>query len=345
MKGRSVPAVAARFGKIGRSRRAGIPGRSSRDPETTRTQNRKRLPIGLFSAALLQFIVVFASVSDAIVWPKPVEVFQGDLVELHVSSSEIASVEGFFGRERIFFHAIGGGVFSALLGADVDAKPAPAKLRLSARLRSGAEVQAEVPVRIFAKTFRQESFKVAPGFDRMTPETLEQIRREQAAFGRAFASPTQERLWDGPFLRPVPHEASASSFGSRRIINGKPRAPHSGTDLSSPAGTEVAATNHGRVVLAGDFFFAGGSIVLDHGGGLFTMYFHLSEMRAGEGEIVRKGDILGLSGATGRVTGAHLHWGARLANARVDPLQLLQKIIGPWPPVAPVLPEAQARDN
>ena len=91
-------------------------------------------------------------------------------------------------------------------------------------------------------------------------------------------------------------------------------------------------------MLAGNFFFAGGSIVLDHGGGLFTMYFHLSELRVGEGTLVRKGDVVGLSGATGRVTGAHLHWGARLANARVDPLQLLDKIRGPWPPVAPALP-------
>jgi murein DD-endopeptidase MepM/ murein hydrolase activator NlpD len=266
------------------------------------------------------------------------------VVEVHVSSPEIAFVEGVFGREKVFFSAIGGGVFSALLGADVDATPAVSQLRLAAHLRSGAAAQAEVPVRIVAKTFRQESFKVAPGFDRTAPETLEEIRREQAAFARVFAAPAPERLWDAPFVRPVPHEASASSFGSRRIINGKPRAPHSGTDLSSPAGTEVAAANHGRVALAGHFFFAGGSVVLDHGGGLFTMYFHLSELRVGEGEIVRKGDVLGLSGATGRVTGAHLHWGARLANARVDPIQLLDKITGLWPPVAPALPEAQARE-
>ncbi len=311
--------------------------------QDSRILRRQGACLALCLAALLCAEAVFALL-DAIVWPKPLEVVQGGLVEVHVSSPEIAFVEGAFGREKIFFDAVGGGVFSALLGADVDTKPGVSKLRLSARMRSGAEAQAEIPVRVVAKTFRQESFKVAPGFDRTTPETLEEIRREQAAFARVFAAPAQERFWDSPFIRPVPHEASTSSFGSRRIINGKPRAPHSGADLSSPAGTEVGATNHGRVVLAGNFFFAGGSIVLDHGGGLFTMYFHLSELRVGEGEMVRRGDILGLSGATGRVTGAHLHWGARLANARVDPLQLLDKIIGPWPPVAPALPETQARD-
>lgn len=270
-----------------------------------------------------------------IVWPKALEMLQGELVEVHVSGAELASVQGRLGAEKIFFYPTDAATFSAILGADVDAKPRSSKLRLSARTHAGAEISTEVPVKIMAKSFRQESFNVAPGFDQMTPENLKEIRREQAAFARVFAAPSNERLWQAPFLRPVPHEASASSFGRRRIINGTPRAPHSGTDLSAPAGTDVVATNHGKVVLAGDFFFAGGSIVLDHGGSLFTMYFHLSEIRVGEGALVRKGDVLGLSGATGRVTGAHLHWGARVANARVDPLELLRKISHPRQPTGP----------
>jgi murein DD-endopeptidase MepM/ murein hydrolase activator NlpD len=278
--------------------------------------------------------------ANGIVWPEPIEIFQGEVTEVRVAGAKVSAVEGQFGKEKIAFFPTGGSSFSGILGADVDAKPSAVKMRLLARTHSGAEVRAEVPVKIKPKSFRQESFNVPPGFDRMTPENLEEIRREQAAFAHVFATPAPERFWDAPFLRPVPHEASASSFGSRRIINGKPRAPHSGTDLSSPAGTEVAATNHGRVALAGDFFFAGGSVVLDHGGGLFTMYFHLSELRAGEGTMVRRGDVLGLSGATGRVTGAHLHWGARLANARIDPLELLKKISGHWPPVAQAAPLA-----
>jgi murein DD-endopeptidase MepM/ murein hydrolase activator NlpD len=80
------------------------------------------------------------------------------------------------------------------------------------------------------------------------------------------------------------------------------------------------------VVLVGNFFFAGGSVVVDHGGGLYTMYFHLSEFKVDKGALVRRGDILALSGATGRVTGPHLHWGVRLNNARVDPLDLLRKL-------------------
>jgi murein DD-endopeptidase MepM/ murein hydrolase activator NlpD len=283
---------------------------------------------------LLLFVVFFlarlmpAQGAEAarVAWPKTAEVFQGEIVEIKVSGPDLVAVEGRLGKEKIYFYPNGPGGFSAIVGADVEAKPGAAKLSLKLSGRSRVPQQREIPFKIKAKTFRKESFSVAPGFDRMTPEALDQIRHEREAFARAFAASAPERLWDAPFVRPVPHEASASSFGWRRIINGAPRAPHTGTDLSSPAGTEVVAANHGKVVLVGDFFFAGGSVVLDHGGGLFTMYFHLSDLKVGEGALVQKGDVLALSGATGRVTGAHLHWGARLANARIDPLELLSKV-------------------
>lgn len=259
-------------------------------------------------------------------WPRAVEVHQGELVEVKVSGQDLAAVQGRMANEKIYFYSSGPSEFSAIVGADVEAKPGLAKLVLKLTGSGGAEHHREIPFKIKAKAFRKESLSVAPSFDQMTPEALEEIRREQAAFARVFAASISERLWDSPFIRPVPHEASPFSFGSRRIINGAPRAPHSGADLSAPAGTEVAATNHGRAVLVGNFFFAGGSVVLEHGGGLFTMYFHLSEFKVEEGSLVKKGDVVALSGASGRVTGPHLHWGARLANARIDPLELLSKV-------------------
>lgn len=262
-------------------------------------------------------------------WPKGLEAFQGDVVEVKVSGDDLVQVEGSLGKEKIYFYPGEENVFSALVGVDVEAKPSVAKLWVKVKSTSGAQRQTEIPLKIKAKAFHKESFNVAPSFDQMSPETLAEIRREQEAFARAFATTTPERFWDIPFLRPVPQDASASSFGSRRMINGVARAPHTGTDLLAPAGTEVVATNHGRVVLVGNLFFAGGSVVLDHGGGLFTMYFHLSEFRVDEGALVRKGDVLALSGGTGRVTGPHLHWGVRLNNTRVDPLDLLRKFSGP----------------
>lgn len=262
-------------------------------------------------------------------WPKRLEAFQGDVVEVKVSGDDLAQVEGSLGKEKIYFYPGENNIFSALVGVDVEAKPSVAKLWVKVKSTGGAQRQTEILLKIKAKAFHKESFNVAPSFDKMSPETLAEIRREQEAFARVFATTASERFWDVPFIRPVPQDASASSFGSRRIINGVARAPHTGTDLSAPAGTEVVATNHGRVVLVGNFFFAGGSVVLDHGGGLFTMYFHLSEFKVEEGALMRKGDVLALSGGTGRVTGPHLHWGVRLNNTRVDPLDLLRKFSGP----------------
>jgi len=289
------------------------------------------MKIGAWLAVMLSLAggwTARAGEAGKIKWPRSIEIAQGEITEVKISGADLAAVEGRWGQEKIYFAAQGSGLFSALLGADVEAKPALSKLALKVVRHSGQELQSELPVKVKAKSFRTESFNVPRSFDQMTPETLQEISREREAFKRAFAAPIAERLWEPPFIRPVPHDVSPGSFGARRVINGAARAPHSGTDLAAPAGVEVAASNHGRVVLAGNFFFAGGSVVLDHGGGLFTMYFHLSEFRVDEGVLVKKGDIIGLSGATGRVTGAHLHWGARLANARVEPFELIHKTGG-----------------
>jgi murein DD-endopeptidase MepM/ murein hydrolase activator NlpD len=253
------------------------------------------------------------------------EILQGDVAELHIAAEPGTAIDASLGKEPVRFFPLNDGHYAAMIGADVAAKPGLVNVFVRLAKPAGVVTEQQIAVRIKAKTFRTESFNVAPGFDEMTPEALAEVRREQAAFARVFSAGSAERFWDVPFIRPVPHEASASSFGFRRIINGIPRAPHSGTDLSAPAGTEVSAANHGRVVLVDNFFFAGGSVVLDHGAGLYTMYFHLSEFRVAEGTMVRRGDVIGLSGMTGRVTGPHLHWGARVAGARIDPLQLVEK--------------------
>jgi murein DD-endopeptidase MepM/ murein hydrolase activator NlpD len=175
------------------------------------------------------------------------------------------------------------------------------------------------------KKFQEESFSVPSEFDDLSADVLERVRLDQARFVRVFATSAPERLWEGPFISPAQADIS-SSFGYRRIINGTPRTPHTGVDLRVPKGTEVLASNRGRIALVGDFFFSGNSLVIDHGGGLYTMYFHLSEFKVVEGDEVQKGEVIGLSGMTGRVSGPHLHWGARLNGARVDPFELVNKL-------------------
>jgi len=134
---------------------------------------------------------------------------------------------------------------------------------------------------------------------------------------------TPERLWRGKFTKPVGTPAPGTGFGARRIINGQARSPHGGIDYSAPRGTPVVAANAGRVALVAEFFFPGRLVVLDHGLGLYTLYFHLDTTSVAEGERVELGQTLGSVGATGRATGPHLHFGAQVGTARVDPTTLL----------------------
>jgi murein DD-endopeptidase MepM/ murein hydrolase activator NlpD len=255
----------------------------------------------------------------------PTEVFQGDIVAVKIPGVGLAAVEGRMGKATVPFYLRPSGYYTALVGADLEAKPGSVNLTVKATTSTGTERDSQVTLHIKPKSFKRESFSVASEFDQLSPETLERIRADQQQFSRAYMSSTPERLWEGAFLLPVSSEVT-SPFGYRRIINGTPRAPHTGVDLKAAAGTPVVAANHGRVALVGDFFFSGHSVVLDHGGGLYTVYFHLAENKVEMGASVRKGDVIGLSGMTGRVTGPHLHWGARINGARVDPFELLNKL-------------------
>lgn len=152
------------------------------------------------------------------------------------------------------------------------------------------------------------------------PVVLERIARERARLGALFSQRTL-RLWDD-FVRPV-SEPVSSVFGKRRLLNGQPRAPHSGTDFRSPVGTPVHAMSTGRVVLNDALFYTGNTVVLDHGEGLFSLYAHLSSSQVGVGELIPSGAIVGKVGSTGRSTGPHLHLTVRLLGDRIDPLLLL----------------------
>jgi len=158
----------------------------------------------------------------------------------------------------------------------------------------------------------------------VTPPASEQerIAREAALLAGVWRAPAAERLWTGAFVRPVPQEAN-SAFGTRSIFNGKPRNAHGGADFLSPAGTPIEAPNGGRIAVARLLYFSGNTVVIDHGLGLFSMLAHLSTIDVHEGDRVTTGQQVGRVGATGRVTGPHLHWAVRAGDARVDPLSLL----------------------
>jgi murein DD-endopeptidase MepM/ murein hydrolase activator NlpD len=281
------------------------------------------LPPSLYLVFLLSRASIAAELS-LIVSPESREVFQGGVLVISVSGEGLSGVNGLLrGREVPFFPSEGSSSYRALLGVDLAEKPGPVKFAI--RTSGKGEKRVPVVLRIKKKNFSTEKLSVSAAFDRFDEATLKRIHREKERLTRLWSVTSRERWWRGRFIVPVPGGIT-SPFGLRRIINGSPRSPHGGVDLKGPQGAEVLAPNHGRVVVRDQFFFSGKSIVLDHGGGLYTMYFHLSDFRAEKGSRVRKGEVIGLIGMTGRVTGPHLHWGARLNGARVDPFELSEGV-------------------
>jgi Peptidase family M23 len=221
-----------------------------------------------------------------------------------------------------------GSLFRGLAGIDLDAAQGDRVLRLEGVETGGRNFFFACTLKVKSGRFAVEPLRVDPKYVEPPPEALARIRAEQEEVARVWAAADERRRWSGPFQTPV--EASArNNFGARRVFNGERRSPHNGVDFAASAGTLVTAPGPGRVALADDLYLSGGTVILDHGGGLFTTYFHLSRINVKTGELVRTGQPVGAVGATGRATGPHLHWGARLNGARVNPIGLLR--LPEWP--------------
>jgi murein DD-endopeptidase MepM/ murein hydrolase activator NlpD len=173
-------------------------------------------------------------------------------------------------------------------------------------------------------------FTVPKEMEALTPAILERVKKESQEMREIFTRCNLQPLWHGRWIRPVQGRI-VSPFGCRTIINNLERSPHSGVDLRAAQGTLIKAPNRGQVVLAADHFFGGLSLVIDHGGAIHSMYFHLSDISVSVGQMVEKGDIIGLTGLSGRATGPHLHFGIRLNGERVNPLRLIELSAGLGP--------------
>jgi Peptidase family M23 len=214
-------------------------------------------------------------------------------------------------------------VWRALLGVDLELKPDDYPLTLTAKTESADEIPCSAAIDVKEGKFATESLKVAPNFVQPNPEQLARAEAERQRLRAIFATITPDRLWDGSFHYPLAGVTTGGNFGKRRILNGQAGSPHGGVDFPAPAGTPVYAAQRGRVVLAEPLYFSGNTVVLDHGLGLYTFYGHFESITVQAGDLVDTGTLLGKVGATGRVTGPHLHWGATVNRARTDPLQLI----------------------
>ena len=211
---------------------------------------------------------------------------------------------------------------SGLVGIDLDTKPGRYVVNVTGLDADGKAVTVEYPVTVEPKTFATRTLTVDQQFVTPPREALARIQRESERVRAIFDAVSPDRYWTGPFVLPVPGRP-ISEFGKRSVYNGQPRSPHAGTDFAGATGTPVKAPNAGKVALAANLFYSGNTIILDHGQGLYSYFGHLSAFSVREGDRVAAGDLVGKVGATGLVTGPHLHWSVRLAGTRVDPLSLV----------------------
>lgn len=214
-----------------------------------------------------------------------------------------------------------------LLGADLDLAAGSYPVEVTVTDRQGNAEFFHLTLEVRKAARPEERITLPPAMvTPRDPAVLKRIEKERALLDGLYDRHTTPLLWES-FSFPV-SDPIGSPFGLRRILNGQPKAPHAGVDFRSPAGTAVRAAARGRVVFAGDLYYTGQTVILDHGEGLFTVYAHLQTIDCRFEELLAAGSMLGTVGSTGRSTGPHLHWGVKLRGDRIDPLALTELLKG-----------------
>jgi len=255
----------------------------------------------------------------------PRKVFVGDPFVVTLSSDlPLQDLEVRWGGETLSLDAQprrGGWIARALLGTEAHTtKAEETSLELRGREGKNSAVwKHRITVR--PRKFGVTRLTLDEAYVTPPKKVLDRIARERVLTAAAKARRTLPQRWALPLVRPVPGKITGA-YGKGYILNGKPRSPHRGLDFRAPEGTEVRALAEGVVALAGDHYYAGKSVYLDHGGGVISFYMHLSDIAVREGDVVKRGQMVGKSGSTGRSTGPHLHLGLCLQGRLVDPSSL-----------------------
>jgi murein DD-endopeptidase MepM/ murein hydrolase activator NlpD len=267
------------------------------------------------SAASLALLVSLAAAAAPSLELIPARVKPGDPVLVAVHGVE-ALPEGTVGSHPARFYRRDAGA-EALVGIPVEQEPGLLEVHVTA----GA-VTLEAPLEVVPPEFPERKLTVASKFVTIPASARARIKADQAAFQKAWATPFRPRAFSDNFEKP--REALITAhYGDKRTLNGKKTTQHYGLDLDGSTGDEIRAANDGRVVMVRDCYTSGNTVLMDHGAGLITSYFHLSKFLVKAGQEVQRGELLGLVGKTGRVTGPHLHFGAHIGNLWVNPQALL----------------------
>jgi murein DD-endopeptidase MepM/ murein hydrolase activator NlpD len=243
------------------------------------------------------------------------------LFRVQMSAEPVSLIGEWQGHELTFVPSTDHSVWYGLAGVDVEAAPGNDPLALTATLAGGTVLREERMVEVAPASYPTEKLRVPQKYVQPDPETLKRIEVDKQLKKVAFDHQTTTAEWSGDFRPPIDTTVS-EGFGTRRTFNGKLASIHRGLDYHAAPGTPVRAANSGEVVLAHELFYEGNCVVVDHGLGFMTIYMHLSQLKVSEGQHVEKGQEVGLSGATGRATGPHLHVAARWQGAYLDPAQL-----------------------
>jgi murein DD-endopeptidase MepM/ murein hydrolase activator NlpD len=209
------------------------------------------------------------------------------------------------------------GRYVGVMGVDLLAPPGRETLSAEGS-GPGGRSRAEAVLTVVARRFPVQEVTLPKRMTEFDAPTLARIREEARVLEGVLARATVPILWSMPFLPPL-EDFRPENFGARRVINGEERSPHAAVDVRVPEGTPVRSIAGGTVAFAGEQFFGGRSVVVDHGGGVFSIYYHLREFTVAEGRKVARGETIGAVGATGRATGPHLHFGVRVPGGRIDP--------------------------
>jgi murein DD-endopeptidase MepM/ murein hydrolase activator NlpD len=286
-------------------------------------------------ATILAMVVLLAQSSEAQepqavrpfwqVRSEPETLLNGTPAVLYVAPPNVLkTLKGsWMGHQLYFSFDPSSRTWYALFGVGLGSAAGMYTLTLAGETATRTPVSFEQDLEVKARSYPTVNLKVLPHFIEPTSKQRQRIKKEEALKHQILAGSSDTQLWHARFVAPV-NKAISEPFGVNRVFNGELQTQHQGLDYHARPGTPILAANSGIVLLARSLFFEGKCVVVDHGQGVVTLYMHLSKFKVKEGQIVRRGQLLGLSGTTGRVTGPHLHLALRWEGIYLDPAELFQ---------------------